>query len=280
MSFDDLQKNWAGQKFSDDAALRAGVLAKIRERERRFRRIVMIGIVRDAVMLLVLIGIVAANWQGFRLPAWLAVASVIFFVGITSLMLRLSKPLTGDLLGGPGALAEQVGRDSTRFRRLMLWGNMREFLGCLAVVWCFAVHAARAGDHPGLRWAGVGFVAVSAAVWLGRMVLIERRRPAAGETVAGELTVAIHYARAQLNLMSRLWWYFAPLVGAGACLKLIGVINGTASVLSFAIFTAATAAVLWVTARANRKLAEARLKPRAELLERLRDELTGATAKP
>lgn len=280
MSFDDLQKTWGGQTFAPDAAQQAAVLERIRTRERAFRRVVLAGVVRDAAMLVVLVMIVAAAWQGFHLPAWLAVVTAGIFAAGTAVMLRLSKPLTGELLSGPGALAEQVGRDSMRFRRMMLWGNTRELLACIAVVWCFAINALSTGDHPGLRWASVAFVALSAGVWVTHMVRLERRRPAADETIVGELAVTIYYARTQLRLMGNLVWYFAPLVGAVACLKLIRVVDGTAPLRSQMIPVAAIAIVLWLTTKANRRLAESRLRPRAEFLERLRDQLSGTAAKP
>lgn len=273
MNFDDLQKTWGEQRFGDDATLRAVVLEKIRVRERQFRWLVTVGMVREAGVIVILISIVVSNWQGVRLPSLLALAAGVFFmVGLVA-MLKLSKSLTGELLGGAGALAEQVGRDRTRFRRMMLWGNGRELVACLCAVWCFGVNAVRAGDHPGLRWGGVAFLTITAGALLGRMLLIEWRRPHVNDTVASDLNLTIHYVRAQLQLVSNLWWYVAPVFGAVGCLKLIRVVDGEAPVRSFAISMASVAAVLWFAWKLNRKLAEARLRPRAEFLERLRDEL-------
>ncbi|MGD1031357.1 MAG: hypothetical protein ABSA05_09470 [Opitutaceae bacterium] len=284
MSFEDMQKAWDNQPIKRDPALAVAELGRIRAGERRFKWLTAVAAFRDGAVFVLFAGMVTSTAADGRPPgALVAITSAIFFLGMAIILIS-SGSVIRDLIGGIGALADRVGRDSVRFRRIVLWRNFREVFCWLGAGLIVARYAPRqSAQHPAPHWAAVFCIAMATALYLYRTLRIAWGGPRHDETVLGQLGLSAYYTRAQIRLLENLWWLLAPTLGAVFLMEVPRVLAGRTTWRSLLLRIPVAVCALFAVWAVNRWLANSRLRPRLEHLEGLRADLLkqpGAESNP
>ena len=277
MSFDDLQKNWNDQRFDRDPIRAQALLTTARAAEQQFRSLVLVAAVRDGMFVVFFIWGLLARWHGSRVPPAFVLALVIVWAVATTVLLRFSGTLVNSLVGGVGALGSRVDCDGARFRRLLAWRNWREVVFGYWMVGSLSLQAAhQTGVEANRLWGAAVALFVAVTLWLVRIRRISSRRPRVETSVAGQLTLSSYYARAQMDFMGHLGWYFFLAFIAMLFLSAGPLLSGKMTPVAWTISRLSAGLGLYGTYWLNRWIAQVRIRPRYEHLESLRTELLKA----
>lgn len=285
MNFEDLQRIWAGQfKDAIGSAADRDLLRRVREGDARFKRGVLLGVLRELALLVALSALgLRLLHQGpmppdlaARYKAWIRVAGLMA-VALTVLGLRLKA---ARWVGTPSDVRRMPGlvlRDRDRFSNLLLWRDLREFIGGAFVIGVVVVraHAVRPGGYAGLAWAGVALLTLPLVGILIYRLRSQTRAKEWDGSVVGMLTASIDQTRQQVWALEHIQWYLAP-VYIGVLLAM--PIRISLAARAFRPDQAKSAMILTLAMAAawglNRWVARHRLRPRLEQLEALRRDLS------
>ena len=292
MSFEELQKKW-GDQFSrqgkaPDPKIEMELLEQIRRKERRFRQVVILMALKDAVFLcLCCLMLAMAVFHVVPLAKGrpVAVAGVAVAVVLTVATRRCSQsrvlpgarktsqassPAPGD-----GPLPSTIRRDSSRFDAMVLWRDLREAFAGSVVIFMAVFSAWHANRYASLFWVAAVIFAIPVVSFLAYRYRTLALRPSTDDSLLGVLTLSIYQIRRQIRLLENIWWYVGPCLAGGLLIGPIrmSLIRGTINANAI-VGTVTFIALSWGLWKLNRSAAQDRLRPRLEQLEKLKADLS------